>query len=61
MLDQPVLQHLCHVEYVKTGLLCKNQRISHKLLHALCIVILHKVVIGVRCVDLIVFRMVKHR
>ena len=55
---EAVLQHLCHVEYVKVVLLGQNEGVANQLLHPCLVISLHEVVVGVRGVDLVVMRVV---
>ena len=58
--DEVMLEDFGHVEDIEVVLLGEDQRVSHKLLHALLIVVLHKVVVGVGSIDLIVVRIVQY-
>jgi len=61
ILDEGVFEHLNHVVDVKVVALGKDKRVPHKLLHAGGIVILHEVVEGVGCVDLVMLRILQDR
>jgi len=58
--DEVMLEDFSHVEDIEVVLLGEDQRVSHKLLHSLLIVVLHKVVVGVGSIDLVVVRIVQY-
>jgi hypothetical protein len=58
--DEVMLEDFGHVEDIEVVLLGEDQRVSHKLLHALLIVVLDKVVVGVGSIDLVVVRIVQY-
>ena len=60
ILDKTVLHDLDHVEHVKVVLLGLDKQVAHQQLHAIGIVTLREVVVGVGSVDLIVVGVVEH-
>ena len=58
--DEVMLEDFGHVEDIEVVLLGEDQRVSHKLLHALLIVVLDKVVVGVGSIDLVVVGIVQY-
>ena len=58
--DEVMLEDFGHVEDIEVVLLGEDQSVSHKLLHALLIVVLDKVVVGVGSIDLVVVRIVQY-
>ena len=58
--DEVMLEDFGHVEDIEVVLLGEDQRVSHKLLHSLLIVVLNKVVVGVGSIDLVVVRIVQY-
>ena len=59
--DEVMLEDFGHVEDIEVVLLGEDESVSHKLLHALLIVVLDKVVVGVGSIDLVVVRIVQYR
>ena len=60
VLDKTVLHDLDHVKYIKVVLLGLDEQVAHQHSHALGVVALREVVVGVGSVDLIVLRVVEH-
>ena len=58
--DEVMLEDFSHVEDIEVVLLGEDESVSHKLLHALLIVVLDKVVVGVGSIDLVVVRIVQY-
>ena len=58
--DEVMLEDFGHVEDIEVVLLGEDESVSHKLLHALLIVVLDKVVVGVGSIDLVVVGIVQY-